>query len=395
MSRITKFLGFIILLLITGISLAPTTTAQDNDEPIMFHCALDDTCPEILIGGNPFAQIGNSPAPFRGYGDPSLEYDPSTDTLWLSYSWLDVLVTPTDADPLIDFGVRTHLAQSTDHGQSFQFERAVNETTQFSHSEANLDGWLIHEVSTLVHQPDGDWQIMWLSYFDPFGETVDRFDFYYAHTTASTPEELGDTSQAWIRGFATSDIYEARYNLSAIGELGDCAVFTEPALFSDGTDTYLATGCIVVDGGQRRPEHERVVLLRQTNASYEYLGILLDAEDAAFVNADRLEQADISFSHDGAILLIITPILDNADPQHQGCIVYEIDDLSTAHVKRDADNHPIPRAIITADGNGLGPGLCTYDPASETGIMLVITSVDLVSNPPDIIFSLRATGIHP
>ena len=81
--------------------------------------------------------------------------------------------------------------------------------------------------------------------------------------------------------------------------------------------------------------------------------------------------------------------------KHQGCIVYKIDDLSTASIKRDNEDHPVARAIITADGNGLGPGLCTYDAASDSGVMLVITSFDLMSTPPDISFSLRATGIHP
>ena len=51
--------------------------------------------------------------------------------------------------------------------------------------------------------------------------------------------------------------------------------------------------------------------------------------------------------------------------------------------------------MITADGNGLGAGLCTYDAKSETGVMMVITSFDLCPKPVDIVFSLRATGIHP
>ena len=58
---------------------------------------------------------------------------------------------------------------------------------------------------------------------------------------------------------------------------------------------------------------------------------------------------------------------------------------------RDAAGVAAPRLIITADGNGLGPGLCTYDPASSTGVLLVITTF---SNN-DIEFSLRATGMHP
>ena len=35
----------------------------------------------------------------------------------------------------------------------------------------------------------------------------------------------------------------------------------------------------------------------------------------------------------------------------------------------------IPSAIITADGNSLGPRLCTYDAESDTGVLLVISTV--------------------
>jgi hypothetical protein len=47
----------------------------------------------------------------------------------------------------------------------------------------------------------------------------------------------------------------------------------------------------------------------------------------------------------------------------------------------------------TADGNGLGPGLCSYDANSDTGVLLVITTV--TKNGTDIEFSLRTTGVHP
>jgi hypothetical protein len=39
--------------------------------------------------------------------------------------------------------------------------------------------------------------------------------------------------------------------------------------------------------------------------------------------------------------------------------------------------------------------MCTYDAASETGVLLVITRFDLTSDPPDLLFSLRRTGFHP
>lgn len=83
----------------------------------------------------------------------------------------------------------------------------------------------------------------------------------------------------------------------------------------------------------------------------------------------------------------------DADPSHQGCIVYEFSDFATATLARDGNGVAIPRAVITADGNGLGPGLCSYDANSDTGVLLVITTI--TQGGTDIEFSLRATGVHP
>ncbi len=74
-------------------------------------------------------------------------------------------------------------------------------------------------------------------------------------------------------------------------------------------------------------------------------------------------------------------------------MVLAVDDITQARVARDSNNTPVRRATLTSDGNGLGPGLCAYDPNSNTGVMLVITTVQ--EDPLDIEFSLRATGVHP
>ena len=162
--------------------------------PIQFHCAKDNSCPEVMIQGDPFATLGAGAAPFRGYGDPSLEYDPDNAVLWLTYSWLDVLTTPPD---IVDFGVRTHLARSTDQGATFSFERVVNDTQAISHPDSGAPGWLIHEVSSLVKQPDGLWQVLWLQYFDPLGDPPPaRGDFQYDRSIDSSPGLLGMNAES-------------------------------------------------------------------------------------------------------------------------------------------------------------------------------------------------------
>ena len=75
--------------------------------------------------------------------------------------------------------------------------------------------------------------------------------------------------------------------------------------------------------------------------------------------------------------------------------MYSFDDFATASIARDTNGAAIPRAIITADGNSLGPGLCTYDADSDTGVLLVITTVTGNGATIDVEFSLHATGVHP
>ena len=138
---------------------------------------------------------------------------------------------------------------------------------------------------------------------------------------------------------------------------------------------------------------ERLVLLKQIANRYSYVGDILDAQDAADLGVDVIQQADIAVARDGSIILIVTPIILGADPSHQGCVVFEFDDFAAGTLFRDTNGRAVPRTVISSDGNGLGPGLCTYDANSDTGVLLVITTV--TNNGADVEFSLRATGVHP
>lgn len=150
--------------------------------------------------------------------------------------------------------------------------------------------------------------------------------------------------------------------------------------------------CLVVDGSGRRPDLERIVLLREAGDRYAFVGTLLGPTDFGELGGEVVTQPDLSISRDGTVLLTITPKIFSEDPEHQGCVVLAVEDLARARVARNRDGTPVRRATITADGNGLGPGLCTYDPDSNTGVMLVITTFR--ENPLDVEFSLRATGVH-
>jgi hypothetical protein len=357
----------------------------DAGAPRSAHCALDPSCPEVSVAGDPHAV-----SPFRGYGDPSLERDPTTGDLWLSYSWLEARLEAGETEP--DLTVVTHLARSADAGRSFTFVRAVN-TTEVVDGPVGGRGFWLHEVSSLSHSGT-DWRLAWLEYLDPVG-AGERAFLHFARTTAMEPGSLGDGVERWVGVAAGVAPLTVTHDVSSIAGLGDCATLTEPALFHhDGAD-WLAASCVVVDASGRHPERERLVLLRETADGLALAGTLFDASDAAALGASRIEQIDLSVARDGTVIAIVTPIVDGGDPLHRGCVVFDVEDLASSRVRRDAEGRAIPRLVITADGTVFGPGLCTYDAASETGILLVITDFDLGLSPPRLLFSLRATGLHP
>jgi hypothetical protein len=367
-------------------------------EPIIFHCSKDAACPEVFITGDPHSDINGAPDPFRGYGDPSLEYDASTGTLWLAYSWLNTQVSDPGPPAVFDHGVRTRLARSDDDGASFTFVRTVNEMQMEAHPDTGVMGWSVHEVPTLVKESAGAWQILWLKYLNPFGYAPgvdERGAYLFWRTTATSPDLLGDNSAVWGTFAATSASWGAPINFNAIPELANCLIQTEPDLFAFNGETYLATSCLVFDESGRRIDLERMELLRQTSTGYEHVGTILDADDAADLGVHLIQQADISIARDGSLILVATPIILGADPMHQGCIVFSFDDFATGSIARTTNGVAIPRAVISADGNSLGPGLCTYNPNSETGVLLAITTVTGSGATLDIEFSLRATGVHP
>ena len=347
-----------------------STTPDGPFVPQDFDCQPDATCPELTISGDPL-----SPSNFSGLGDPSLEHD-TDGTIWLSYSWLEEDTLPGNPTQL--HSVATHLARSNDGGASFDFVRAINVATP---SPGNV-GLVMHEVSTLARTPDG-WEDLWLTY--ALIPTDTRVEFHYQHTVAATPDALGTTSEPYLRG--TNGTVPTLLSGPAIAGLEDCLVFTEPALFAHQGTTYLATTCIVQPG---TPSTQRLVLLRRSGGTLTLVGELLSFADAQELGGTRVEQIDISLGRDGSILAIVTPILDGSPQPHRGCVVLEIADLATAQMRRDSDGTLFRRATITGSQLGIGPGLCTYDRESSTGILM-----DLTITSPILAFSLRATGIHP
>ncbi len=382
-----------------------TDNSSDDDtssesEPIRFFCAMDDSCPEILIASDPHATSGTVPSAFRGYGDPSLAFDESTNTVWMAYSWLDILNNP-EFPQNINLGMRTHLARSSNGGDTFEYVSGINSTESILHPDTNVAGWLIHETPTLIQQADTNWQVLWFQYYSPVpgnpGVQTERSDFLFKQSVATTPELLGQTAVTHASSNLTSAGFGTFFNLNTMQDstdnrpLSGCTAFTEPELFVFQNETYLIGQCLVFTDGSRDPSAEKLFLLKQDDTEYIYVAALTNYNDAQQFGADVLTQPDVSFARDGAVILTMTPKVLGSDPEHQGCVVVTFDDFAEGALIRTSSGSLVERAIITAEGNGLGPGLCTYDPNSSTGILIVVT----IFGEAETVFSLRRTGIHP
>lgn len=364
-------------------------------DPDLYFCADDPTCPELLVAGDPFSAQTVAPVELTGYGDPSIEHDPETGTLWLAYSWLEVLVEDETQPDVFDLGVSTHIARSDDGGDTFTFVQEVNLPEVEAHPDTAEMGWSVHEVSSIAREGTDDWQLLWFKYFTPLGPDMtvnQRTEFLFFRSDAASPDAFGAASQIWARGDSTSPSWGAPLNLSDIPEVRDCVAFTEPALFTYGGSTYVAMQCSFAGSIGTPFEPERIALFEEVPGGYRYIATLANGFDAEDFDTDFFGQPDIAVAEDGTILLLVTPTLRDGETLKDGCIVFEFEDFESGLLKRDRRGTLIPRAIITADGNGLGPGLCTYDPNSSTGVLLVIVRTS--PDGQDVEFSLRATGIH-
>ncbi len=374
--------------------------------PVRFDCRADNPqCPEMRIEGDPFFTLpGPSPSPFRGYGDPAVRKDPSSDRLWLSYSYLH-LHRPRSSP---EFGVSIHLASSDDGGESWQFVRSLATSAhETDPSPTGGKGVSVHEVSTLApleRRSGTRWFGMHLRYFEPFGDEDRRpQSVHFRLSRSPSPRGLGRGREARLGGALTDPAWRPDLDLSTLDpELARCALWTEPALYGLDETLYMVAQCLVIDPltGRRNRNAEFLGVFAtdgegpRARLDWTWRGRLSDRRDAAALGGHVLTQPDVARARDGSLLLLVTPKRLSPRPRHRGCRVLELESLDPPRLRRDAAGKPIVRADLrSSDSTGLGPGLCAYDPASTTGVLFVRTEIDLAT--PEIVFRLHATGVHP
>ena len=382
---------------------------------IQFDCTDSPSCPAISINGDPVYILPNGGAsPFRGFADPSLRKDPNSPRLWLSYSYVslhtDLVGSP--ANLVITPSVSIHLAHSDDRGKTWSYDKAIWNSTLGTDQGATTDtGYSIHEVSTLAPFTQSQvtsWFALHLRYFLKQGDPIELRkgdSFQQRLTRADTPTQLGNNAEAILTNPLTAPGWGSDLNLATLSpELNNCAVFSEPTLHQVNDKLYFITECLVLDVSSGTPvrvpnEEFNAVFVTDvgsdvTHFNWQYLGKITDSSVAAELGGIILTQVELTQSRDGKLLLIVTPAdqIGDATSSHLGCRILEIASLNPPSLARNPDNSLKVRADIRSSDSD-SAGLCSYDPDSDSGVILVRTHVDL--SVPEVVWQMHATGVQP
>ena len=367
-------------------------------------------CPELAIRGDAeYVLPGYGPAPFRGFGDPSIRRDPATGRLWMAYSWLHV-------SPLAQIGgqrlvavVDIHLSHSDDGGSTWTLDGPLwTSQPETDPGGSGQQGFSSHEVVNLAAGAGGTWYAVHLRYFTPkdsrlYSPRLDSIQFRIAQ--ASSPLLLAGAPEASLGGVYTARGWNLDVNLADLDpELRQCSFWNEPALHYEGGTLYLEGECCVYGPtGSHLDDRGFVAVFATTPEGdvrswrWRYLGKLADHLDAVALGGENLTQTDLVRGRDGALLAVVTP--NHWDDRleadiHEGCRVVEVASLEPPALRLDAAGTPVVRAVLTAsDLVDYGTAGCTYEPASSAGVLLVRRVFTTV--PPEMVWSIHRTGLRP
>jgi hypothetical protein len=376
--------------LLMGVLVALTTQtalAAEKD------CA-EPACPAITIIGDKEATLPNGePSPFRGFADATIRRAPATGVLWMAYSWPSVRIDKdkrrglfrgqSSSSPQVDI----HLAYSEDQGRNWRFYKTLWSPTP-TRAPSGGEGHMSHEVANLLPVRE-EGRLVWygarLDYFLPddggFRKRPPQ-SFRILIGRASSPSELAHAPTIALGSMATDPAWGMDVNLARLSpETRHCMLWNEPALFHDGEELFLALSCMAFRGNTPDIERNDLVVYatrpqgQPSRWQWRYAGKLAGAREAKELGGERLTQIELARSKSGQTVAIMTPDVwddDANDFVHRGCVAVEVEQTGRAlQLARDSSGRLKVAARVTASNAGAaGTAACTYDPSSETGIIL-------------------------
>jgi len=180
--------------------------------------------------------------------------------------------------------------------------------------------------------------------------------------------------------------------LTAIPELADCVLFTEPGVVLTSGGLDLALACYSVKAGVIQ---SRVVLLRSTDhaRSFSWVSTLVSASDFACLGGALPEVTGPDlFLVNGAEYLTVSPVGPVSHPDasagYRGCLTMALADADAGTITRGPNGAPtVLRSLQSSDGRFAGP--CTYaQGATALGQVLPMQFSD---DPPRVFRIFRTT----
>lgn len=322
-------------------------------------------------------------SPRNGFYDPSLVYTPDGSVGWLTYS----SCYGDEGPPAYSQFISTHVAKSTDHGATWTFQKKVNASVpgvirgKIFGEDA---GTWHYEVSSMAHDAE-DIGREWKMFAHKIFSTVkDRNRPQYSFITMKHASDPAGTWSEEIPLFAArmpkEELAQFRYRVGDLdGELGGILVVSEPsALVRDGV-LYLA-----MTGLDKRGA-ERILLVASDDhgQSWRYAGTLATRRDAEALGLRGLDGANL-YVENGRTYLMTVAVGSAKRPEwnHYGTLLFEIEDLAHAKVKRADGLLEILQHLEPLDLNSgnHGGGQAAYDPHNTNGGIL-FPQINLAAMP--------------
>ena len=362
-----------------------TTGTGTPASTLTFDCT-QASCPQLQISGDSMATLPSGAAStFAGFADPSMRKDPTSNRIWMAYSWPHVNL-PAGAKKAVA-GVETHLAYSDDNGTTWKFQGQLWPSELMTDKGGNTGaGYLEHEVPNLL-PVDINGTVTWygvrLDYFNPenggYGGRPPS-SFQLRIMEASSPEGLANATGQVLGSMETAPGWGVNVNLAALSSsTKKCELWNEPALYYQSNLLYLSTRCLAFTGSQiDEPNSDDEIYSTSAqgpiaNWQWKYVGNLTNSSVASTFGHPGTTELDLANGSDGKLLAIMSPEAYSSsvkDYVHYGCFAVEVASIDPPSLARDASGNLIVRAKITASDATSGTGGCTYDPSSNTGIIM-------------------------
>ncbi len=341
------------------------------------------TGPARTVDATPQAYVAAGEAALTVAGDTSSSgiFDPSVvggaTTAWLSYSSVNFHLDAANRR-VQDVGIS--LARSDDGGLSWTFVRSVaipsdttvTDTTGAVCGAASCTGRWVYETSWLVDDPTdatARYKLFAHQYFlyPPASNSTIYVLGAIVMWTATSPERLGDSPpRTVLRWKLTPPALAGGIDVNGLAsDLAGCLAVAEGSGSARPDALDLVLSCTYFVAGAN-PLPQKVVLLRSTDhaATFRYVSTLLDAPDAAPLQATFFTAPAILAAPDPAPVLLVTPAFSGI---YGGCVAIPFADLEAGTLARDG-GFPVDLLFVPA-GTGQFGGACALDRSLAMGIL--------------------------